>query len=168
MSINLWSDFCAIASQSADGYILEMHRIPFSKRVKGRFQRSRQFGNKYAKRMSSRPVVFLQHGLLCSSSDWVLNPTDRGLAYMLADRGYDVWMGNARGNTYSNKHIFLKETDEAFWKFTYVKRKIWILMTHDLHVRATCDIFHVINPIPGLPSPLFLNYSAPSINHRAF
>ena len=39
-------------------------------------------------------------------------------AYMLADRGYDVWMGNARGNTYSNKHIFLKESDEAFWKFT--------------------------------------------------
>lgn len=30
----------------------------------------------------------------------------------------DVWMGNARGNTYSNKHIFLKESDEAFWRFT--------------------------------------------------
>jgi hypothetical protein len=39
-------------------------------------------------------------------------------AYMLADRGYDVWMGNARGNTYSHRHMFLKESDEAFWKFT--------------------------------------------------
>jgi hypothetical protein len=37
---------------------------------------------------------------------------------MLADRGYDVWMGNARGNTYSHRHMFLKESDEAFWKFT--------------------------------------------------
>lgn len=103
---------------TSDGYILELHRIPYSRRVPSRFQRSKQFGNKYANRMSTRPVVFLQHGLLCSSSDWVLNPTDRGLAYMLADRGYDVWMGNARGNTYSKKHIFLKESDEAFWRFT--------------------------------------------------
>jgi hypothetical protein len=63
----------------ADGYILEMHRIPFSRRVPTRFQRSKQFGSKYAKRVTTRPVVFLQHGLLCSSSDWVLNPTDRGL-----------------------------------------------------------------------------------------
>ena len=54
-----------------------MHRIPGSHRVKSRMERSRKFGKKYAKR--ARPVVFLQHGLLCSSSDWVLNPTDRGL-----------------------------------------------------------------------------------------
>ena len=40
-------------------------------------------------------------------------------AYLLADRGYDVWMGKARGNTYSRGHVFLNEHDEQYWKFTY-------------------------------------------------
>ena len=76
---------------TADGFIIEMHRIPFGK--SGRFvsenrpNEKKNKKRKYLKR-TSRPVVFLQHGLLCSSSDWVLNPSDKALAYMLADRGY--------------------------------------------------------------------------------
>jgi lysosomal acid lipase/cholesteryl ester hydrolase len=40
-----------------DGYILEMHRIP----------------------NPGKPVIFLQHGLLCSSADWVMMGPDAGL-----------------------------------------------------------------------------------------
>lgn len=44
---------------------------------------------------------------------------DKGLGYLLADRGYDVWMGNARGNTYSRHHVkYNPDIDKKeFWNF---------------------------------------------------
>ncbi|CAK1549662.1 unnamed protein product [Leptosia nina] len=87
-----------------DKYVLEMHRVPYGKENSVR---------------ENRPVVFLQHGLLSSSAEFVLMRPDKGLAYLLAEAGYDVWMGNARGNTYSRKHASLQTTSSAFWKFSW-------------------------------------------------
>lgn len=43
----------------------------------------------------------------------------QNLAYLLYNNGYDVWMGNARGNTYSKNHTFLStESSSKFWDFT--------------------------------------------------
>ncbi|KAF9803061.1 hypothetical protein SFRURICE_012306 [Spodoptera frugiperda] len=92
-----------------DGYILEMHRIPHG----------RDANNVPGER---KPVVFLMHGMLVSSADYVIFGPGRALAYILAEEGYDVWMGNARGNYYSRKHVRLNPDallSTAFWKFSW-------------------------------------------------
>lgn len=44
---------------------------------------------------------------------------NNGFAYMLADLGYDVWMGNARGNRYGRMHIHHNPSSSDFWGFSW-------------------------------------------------
>lgn len=41
------------------------------------------------------------------------------LAFILADAGYDVWLGNFRGTMYARNHKIFNDTTEEFWNFTF-------------------------------------------------
>ncbi|KPJ21692.1 Lipase 1 [Papilio machaon] len=89
-----------------DGYILQMHRIPHGR------DKNNVPGTK-------RPVVFLMHGLLCSSADWIISGPGSAFGYILVEEGFDVWMGNARGNYYSRNHVELNPDNTDFWDFSW-------------------------------------------------
>ncbi len=46
------------------------------------------------------------------------NPTE-GLPFILADAGYDVWLGNNRGNGYSMSNKYYNQNDDEFWDFSW-------------------------------------------------
>ncbi|XP_066998922.2 lipase 3 [Anabrus simplex] len=106
---------------TADGYILTLHRIPYGKKSPA---------------SENRPPVLLQHGLLCSSADWVVMGPEHGFGYLLADAGYDVWLGNARGNVYSKKHRD-DITQGEYWDFSWHEMGIYDLPAVIDHILET-------------------------------
>lgn len=95
--------------KTTDGYLLGIHRIGGPKNSNWRGAQS----------PIPKPVVYLHHGLLMNSEIWVCNiDPKRSLPFVLADMGYDVWLGNNRGNKYSKKHVTHHPNSIAFWNFS--------------------------------------------------
>ena len=85
---------------TADGYILQTHRIP----------------------NPGKPVVYLQHGILADTWSWISNTNELGVGQNLYSQGYDVWFGNSRGNTYGKNHTTLDPSnDKEFWAFSFAE-----------------------------------------------
>lgn len=47
--------------------------------------------------------------------------------YYFSERGNDIWLGNARGNTFSRNHTTLDPNDRQFWKFGFHEIAIYDL-----------------------------------------
>ena len=105
-----------------DGYILNVFRVinPFANQQNAHL----------------KPVI-LHHGLFMSCYDFMINdqggkarePIDprnyrnvqigNNLAFELSNLGFDVWLGNSRGNQFSENHTTMDPaTDKNFWKFS--------------------------------------------------
>jgi lysosomal acid lipase/cholesteryl ester hydrolase len=99
--------------QTGDGYLLGLHRLGWRAGEEGvRVNGGRDGGVK-------KKVVYLHHGLMMNSEVWVcLTERERCLPFELVERGYDVWLGNNRGNKYSKKSVHTAPTSSSFWNFS--------------------------------------------------
>ncbi|KAJ8676398.1 hypothetical protein QAD02_012185 [Eretmocerus hayati] len=120
--------------ETEDGYLLTIHRV---------------VGKESQPVLRNRPAILLQHGILGSSADWVMLGPGHSLAYILSDAGYDVWLGNSRGNTYSKAHINFTSSDSKFWEFSWHEMGLYDL---------PAIIDHVLNAT-GRPKLQFVGHS---------
>lgn len=97
--------------QTKDGYILQIFRVRLS-------QKSQQDLPVKFQQNLHRPIL-LQHGLIGSSDDWFINSLSGSLGYHLVGQGYDVWVGNNRGNKYAQGHTNSKISDYDFYNFSF-------------------------------------------------
>ncbi|OQV05194.1 alpha/beta-hydrolase lipase domain-containing protein [Cladophialophora immunda] len=100
--------------QTGDGYLLGVHRLPFRKGEEHSGSQVNAGADSIRK-----PVVYLHHGLLMNSEVWVcLTEEERCLPFTLVQQGYDVWLGNNRGNKYSKKSTKHSPISSRFWNFS--------------------------------------------------
>lgn len=67
-----------------------------------------------------KPVVLMMHGFLDCSDTFIVNDESLSPAFYFANLGYDVWLGNNRGNTYARSHkVYDPDQDKEFWDFSF-------------------------------------------------
>lgn len=97
-----------------DGFKLRLHRIP-----QGIQKLHYEEATDDDVESSDKESVLLVHGLLAVGTQWVVGDKTKSLAFMLADAGFDVWLFNARGTTYSRYHKKWSYDSKHYWDFSW-------------------------------------------------
>ncbi|XP_058808640.1 lipase 3-like [Phymastichus coffea] len=108
-----------------DGYILTLNRIPGP---------------------PNASVVLLHHGFPATSFDWIVLGKNRALAFLLADQGYDVWLGNSRGGLYSACHVKYTTSEYSFWNFSFHEIAVYDLpaeINYIEKIRDHVDMYYI-------------------------
>jgi len=90
------------SAPTPDGWYLSMQRIPHG-----------------INNTNTKGVIYFQHGLTDSSAGSVLNGPEESFPFIFADAGYDVWLGNNRGNGYSMTNKYYTPDQAQFWDFSW-------------------------------------------------
>jgi pimeloyl-ACP methyl ester carboxylesterase len=110
-----------------DGYILTAWRIP------GKLKENQRL------RLLRKPIL-LQHGLFDCSYTWLMLNSTNSLALLLAEEGFDVWLTNSRGNSFSHEHIDMEEYDSGkfyskFWDFSFHEMAVYDLTANINYIK---------------------------------
>ena len=109
---------------TADDYILSIYRIPGT----------------LTEPKTIKPAVLIMHAQDCDMMEWLWNDADKANALTLARAGYDVWLGNNRGNKYSNQHVTLNPKHKAYWDYYQQDMAENDLPTFIDHILATTGL----------------------------
>lgn len=85
-----------------DGYVSQLYRIP----------------GKAGETGAQKPAVLMMHGMECDMNFWMSNHPENVPPFILADQGYDVWLGNNRGSRFSKYHTTLDPSELEYWEFS--------------------------------------------------
>lgn len=140
--------------KTKDDYLLTLHRI---------------VGDRPASFVPKK-VVYLHHGLLMSSEVWVtMLEKHQNLPFILYDLGYDVWLGNNRGNKYSQKHLSRTLSSVDYWDFSLDEFAFFDIpncidyilditqvekLTYIGFSQGTAQSFASVSAVPGLDSKI--------------
>ncbi|XP_043709765.1 triacylglycerol lipase 1-like [Telopea speciosissima] len=117
--------------QTKDGHVLALQRVS-----------SHAGGDIKA---NAGPPILLQHGLFQGGDTWFANSIEQSLGFILADNGFDVWVGNVRGTHWSHGHIYFSEKDKEFWDWSWQELALYDLAEMITYVYSTTNskIFYV-------------------------
>ncbi|KAF2353434.1 AB-hydrolase lipase domain [Trinorchestia longiramus] len=135
--------------RTTDDYVLTLHRIVGPQQDGS--------GHPTPTSTDEQKSVLLVHGFGSSSADFVIGGPDSALGFMLADAGYDVWLGNFRGNSYSKRHTSLKRDQTKYWQFSLddlARRDVPAMVDHIIKTTHRPKIFYIGHSIGATVLPM--------------